>query len=276
MRFGLSTAPQNCTWDQVLALWKAADDLEVFESAWTFDHFYPIFSDSTGPCLEGWITLTALLQATRRLRGGCMVTGVVYRPPTVLANMAASLDIISGGRLELGVGAGWNEEECDAYGIELGSLTERFDRFEESLEVLHGLLTQTTTTFHGEHFDVTDARCEPKSIQEPHPPIVIGGVGERRTLPIVAKWADHWNAARATPDELRRKLALLDELCAREDRDRSEITISVSIAEHDPARIAGVVEAYVAAGADMAVVRPARYEVGLLESFAAALEPLAG
>jgi F420-dependent oxidoreductase-like protein len=274
MRFGLSTAPQNCTWEQVLALWKAADDMEVFESAWTFDHFYPIFSDPTGPCLEGWATLAALLQATRRLRGGCMVTGMVYRHPTILANMAATVDVMSAGRLELGLGAAWNEEECDAYGIPLGTLTERFDRFEEGVAIIHGMLTQTTTTFEGRYYAVTDARCEPKSVQEPHPPIVIGGVGERRTLPMVAKWADHWNAARATPDELRHKLGLLDELCAAEGRDRKEITVSVSLFERDPSRVADVAASYAEAGADAAIVRPEQLEVGLLEPLAVALEPL--
>ena len=105
----------------MLAVWQAADDIEVFESGWTFDHFYPIFSDTTGPCLEGWTDPTALAQATKRLRLGTLVTGIHYRHPAVLANMAATLDIISGGRLELGIGAGWNEEESRAYGIELGT-----------------------------------------------------------------------------------------------------------------------------------------------------------
>src|SRR5438309_11109770 len=106
MRFAIKTAPQNTTWKDMLEVFRAADDIELFESGWTFDHFYPIFSDSTGNCLEGWVTLTALAQATRRLRLGTLVTGNVYRHPAVLANMAATLDIISGGRLELGIGAG--------------------------------------------------------------------------------------------------------------------------------------------------------------------------
>src|SRR5438477_3129802 len=144
MRFGIKTAPQNTTYADMLAVWQAADDIDIFESAWTFDHFYPIFSDSTGPCLEGWVTLAALAQATQRLRVGVLVTGIVYRHPAVLANMAATLDIVSNGRLELGLGAGWNEEECGAYGIELGSLRERFDRFDEALEVIVKLLTDTT------------------------------------------------------------------------------------------------------------------------------------
>ena len=107
----------------------------------------PIFGDSTGPCLEGWVTLTALAQATRRLRLGTLVTGIHYRHPAVLANMAATLDIVSGGRLELGIGAGWNQEESGAYGIELGTPRERSDRFEEACEVLVGLLSQEVTTF---------------------------------------------------------------------------------------------------------------------------------
>src|SRR5205814_4608170 len=145
MRFGIKTSPQDTKWADMLAVWQAADEIPVFESAWTFDHFYPIFSDSTGHCLEGWTTTTALAQATKRLRVGVLVTGIVYRHPAVLANMAAALDIISNGRLELGIGAGWNEEECGAYGIELGSLKERFDRFDEACQVIVGLLTQWTT-----------------------------------------------------------------------------------------------------------------------------------
>src|SRR5436305_1224189 len=162
----------------MLAAWQAADDIELFESGWTFDHFYPIFSDPDGPCMEGWTTLPALAQATRRLRVGVLVTGNVYRHPAVLANMAATLDIISGGRLELGLGAGWNEQECSAYGIDLPPLTERFDRFDEACEVILGLLTNEHTDFAGKHYQLTAARCEPKPIQRPHPPVCIGGGGE--------------------------------------------------------------------------------------------------
>ena len=177
MRFAFKTAPQNTDWPAMLDVWRAADDIELFESGWTFDHFYPIFSDSNGPCLEGWTVTTALAQATTRLRVGVLVTGIHYRHVAVLANMAAALDIVSGGRLELGVGAGWNVEESEAYGIELGTLTERFDRFDEALEVLVSLLTNEHTTFDGTYYQLTNARNEPKPIQRPHPPIVIGGTG---------------------------------------------------------------------------------------------------
>src|SRR5206468_12704533 len=154
MRFAIKTAPERTTWADMLDVWTAAADIDIFASGWTFDHFYPIFSDSAGPCLEGWMVLPALAQATKRLRMGVLVTGIHYRHPAVLANMAATLDIISNGRLELGIGAGWNEEESGAYGIELGSIKERFDRFEEACEVLTSLLSKDTTTFDGKFYQL--------------------------------------------------------------------------------------------------------------------------
>ena len=192
MRFSFVTSPQRTTWEWMREVWQRADALEAFESGWTFDHLYPLFGDSTEDCMEGWVTLTALLHETTRLRGGVLVSGMVYRHPGVLANMASTLDITSGGRLELGVGAGWNEEECDAFGIELGSMRERFDRFEEGLEVLQSLLTNERTTFRGDHYVLTDAMNNPKPVQRPLP-ICIGGRGKRRTLPLAARYATHWN-----------------------------------------------------------------------------------
>src|SRR5580700_10827550 len=200
MRFAFKTAPQNTTWPDMLAVWKEADDIGIFESGWTFDHFYPIFSDSAGPCLEGWTTLTALAQATRRLRMGTLVTGIHYRHPAVLANMAATLDIVSAGRLELGIGAGWNEEESGAYGIELGTPRERSDRFEEACEVITSLLSRETTTFKGSYYQLTEAWCEPKPVQRPLP-ICIGGSGEKRTLRTAARFAQHWNFVGGTPEQ---------------------------------------------------------------------------
>ena len=153
MLYAIKTAPQHTSWEAMLSVWQQADVMEVFHSAWNFDHFYPInVPDTSGPCMEAWTTLSALAQATKRIRIGCMVSGVVYRHPALLANMMASLDIISNGRLEIGIGAGWSEEECDAYGIPLGTLTERFDRFDEACEIIHGLLTQAQTTVTGKYF----------------------------------------------------------------------------------------------------------------------------
>ncbi len=259
MRFAFKTAPQNTTWSHMLAIWREADGIELFESGWLFDHFYPITGDSTGPCLEGWTTLTALAQATRRLRLGTLVTGIHYRHPAVLAKMAAAIDIISDGRLELGIGAGWNEEESGAYGIELGSPGERSDRFEEACQVLIGLLSQETTDFAGEYYQLSSARCEPKGPQRPHPPICIGGSGERRTLRTAARYAQHWNFVGGTPEEFAHKRDVLFEHCANIGRDRSEITLSSHIrldsdSAEDLERTANDVAAMAAQGLDLAIV----------------------
>ena len=230
MRFGLKTAPQHTTWADMLAVWQAADEIDFYESGWTFDHFYPIHSDSTGPCLEGWTTTTALAHATRRLRVGVLVTGMPYRHPAVLANMAATLDVISDGRLELGLGAGWNEEEAGAYGIDLhATLTDRFDAFDEGVEAIIGLLANETTTLDGKFVQLAAARCEPKPVQRPHPPIVIGGAGERRTLRSVARYAQHWNFPGGLPEFFVQRREVLAKHCAAIGRDVDEIVTSTHL-----------------------------------------------
>lgn len=278
MRFAIKTSPQHTSWDDILRVWQAADELEVFESAWTFDHFYPIFSDSTGPCLEGWMLTAALAQATKRLRIGVLVTGIPYRHPAVLANMAATVDIVSGGRLELGLGAGWNEEEATAYGIELGTLTERFDRFDEALAVITGLLTDELTTFDGRWYQLADARCEPKPVQRPHPPICIGGTGPNRTLRSAARYAQHWNHPGASVDDWATARDVLHERCAEIGRDPSEITTSIHLL-YDPAGGPGpLVEqaaAYGEAGLDLGIVYlPTPHTPDVLAPLADALAPL--
>ena len=186
MQFAFTAAQSNCTWTDLTELWDVADDLDVYTTGWVYDHFYPLRTGPEEPTLEGWSCLAMLLGRTRRIRGGVLVSGIPYRHPAVLAKIAATVDIASGGRLELGVGAGWFEPECEAYGIELGSITERFDRLEEALVVIRSLLTKPTTSFTGRYFRLRDAWCEPKATQRPHPPIVLGGKGERRLLPLVA------------------------------------------------------------------------------------------
>jgi F420-dependent oxidoreductase-like protein len=272
MRYAIKTAPQHTTWADMLAVFQTADDMEVFESGWTFDHFYPIRTDTTGPCLEGWVTLTALAQATTRLRLGVLVTGTHYRHPAILANMAATLDIISNGRLELGIGAGWNQEESSAYGIELGSLRERSDRFEEACQVLIGLLSQETTNFAGRYYTLTDARCEPKGVQRPHPPICVGGSGEKRTLRTAAKYAQHWNFVGGTVEDFARKRDILHQHCADVGRDPAEIMLSshVRLGEGgDPGPAIEAAAALGAEGLDLAIVHL------LPPHSAAVLEPLA-
>ena len=230
MRYAISTSPQRCTWDWLLEVWRKADEIELFESGWTFDHFYPLFGDSTEDCLEGWISLTALLQETKRIRGGVLVTGMLYRHPAVLANMASTLDITSNGRLELGIGAGWNEEECEAYGIELGSMQERFDRFEEGMEVITQLLKQDRSTFKGNWYSLQDAMNNPKGPQNPLP-ICIGGGGLRRTIPAVAKYAHHWNYGTQTMslEDFKMRHNVFLKACEKEGRDPEDILISTML-----------------------------------------------
>jgi F420-dependent oxidoreductase-like protein len=280
MRFAFKTAPQNTTWTDMLAVWTEADQIELFESGWIFDHFYPIHSDSTGPCLEGWMTLAGLAQATRRLRLGTLVTGIHYRHPAVLAKMAATVDIISGGRLELGIGAGWNEEESGAYGIDLGSPRERSDRFEEACQVLVGLLSNETTDFSGKYFQLTGARCEPKGPQAPHPPICIGGSGERRTLRTAARYAQHWNFVGGTPEEFARKRDVLLAHCQEAGRDPAQITLSSHVrlhsgSEEDLARTVQDVAALAEKGLDLAIIYlPPPHRPEVLAPLAQALAPL--
>jgi F420-dependent oxidoreductase-like protein len=276
MRYAIKTAPQHTSWADMLAVFTEADDMDVFESGWTFDHFYPIREDSTGPCLEGWVTLTALAQATRRLRLGVLVTGIHYRHPAVLANMAASLDIISNGRLELGIGAGWNEQESSAYGIELGTPKERSDRFEEACQVLTGLLSQETTTFAGDYYQLTDARCEPKGVQRPHPPLCIGGSGERRTLRTAAKYAQHWNFVGGTVEEFAHKRDVLHQHCAEIGRDPAEIMLSSHVRpgpDGDPGPAIDMAVALGHEGLDLAIVTLLPpHTAAVLEPLAAAIE----
>ena len=256
MRFGIKTVPEHTSWGDMLDVWRAADEIELFETAWNFDHFYPIIGDGDGPCLEAWVTLSALAQATSRIRIGCMVSGVPYRHPALVANMAASLDIVSGGRLELGLGAGWNEQETDAYGIDLLPMGHRMDRFEEAVEVVDSLLSNEFTTFRGKYFQLEQARCEPKGPQQPRPPIVIGGAGEKRTLRIAARFAQHWNISFVTPDQFIKKNEILLTHCESVGRDSSLITRSVQIisgADQDPVEVADEAAALFAAGVDKVI-----------------------
>jgi F420-dependent oxidoreductase-like protein len=276
LRFGIKTAQQHTNYADMLAVWQAADAVEVFEHAWLFDHFIPIFGDPDGPCLEGWTLLAALAAQTRRIRVGHMVNGNTYRHPAVLANMGATLDIISNGRLDMGIGAGWNELEHSSYAIELLPPGKRLSQFEEACEVIRLLWTQQYADFEGTYYQLKQARCEPKPVQQPYPPIVIGGSGERRTLRIVAKYADVWNFAGGPVDQFRHKLAVLEEHCRAVGRDPATIekSIQLPVAYDDlPGYIASTRE-YIAAGANHIIFNlRAPYPAGIIERLAEEVVP---
>ncbi|MFP3913255.1 MAG: LLM class F420-dependent oxidoreductase [Actinomycetota bacterium] len=276
-RFAIKTATHHITWEKMLELWRAADQVETFESAWNFDHFYPIRGDTDGPCLEAWVTLSALAQATDRIRVGTMVNGMHFRHPAVTASMASSLDIVSGGRLELGLGAGWYELEVEAYGMELGTVGEKMTRFEEGTEVIHRLLTQEHTDFDGEFYHLTHARNEPKPLQSPRPPIVIGGRGEKRTLRLVARYASMWDAlfVEDQKEEWKRLRDVLFDHCRDVGRDPAEISCSSHLAvgqEPDPPEVAARAAAMFEEGVDVLILglNPA-HDAGTVERLGAAL-----
>jgi F420-dependent oxidoreductase-like protein len=279
VRFAIKTRPEHTTWQQMRDVWVAADQFEIFESAWHWDHFYPLTGDMAGPNLEAWTTLAALAEATSRIRIGCQVTGMIYRHPAVLANMAATTDIISNGRLELGIGAGWNEMETAAYGIELYPLKERFDRFDEGTQALIALLTEKVANFDGTYIKLTDAYCNPKPVQTPHPPITIGGKGPKRTLRAVARWAQQWNVIVQSPEEWKPLKDVLVQRCEEAGRDVNEITCSVNV-RIDPDvpldTAVAAAAAYAEAGVDLAVMNlPLDAPPSVLEPLAKALAPLA-
>jgi len=227
--FGIKTAPQHARYDEILAVWKQADAVSAFAHAWLFDHYAPIFSDLDGPCLEGWTTLAALAAETERIRIGLMVTGNTYRHPAVLASMAATVDNISKGRLEFGIGAGWNEYEHTSMGLELYKPGERIRRLDEACELIKLLFTQHLTTFDGRYYHLKDARREPKPVQKPYPPFMIGGSGEKLTLRVVAKHADVWNFVAGPVEEYQRKASILAEHCKAVNRDPATIIHSTQV-----------------------------------------------
>src|SRR6266571_4890086 len=175
LRFGIKTAQQYTSYDDILRVWLEADSIPIIEHAWAFDHFIPLGLDPTGPQLEGWTLLAALAARTERIRVGLMVTGNTYRHPAVLANIGATVDVISHGRLDFGIGAGWNELESNMYGIPLYMPGERIRRLGEACEVIKRLWTETVANFDGKYYQLKDARCEPKPIQKSYPPFVRGG-----------------------------------------------------------------------------------------------------
>jgi F420-dependent oxidoreductase-like protein len=227
LRFGIKTAQQKTSYEDILRVWLEADSIPSIEHAWAFDHFIPLGPDPTGPQLEGWTLLGALAARTERLRLGLMVTGNTYRHPAVLAKIGATVDVISHGRLDFGIGAGWNELESNMYGIPLYAPGERIRRLDEACEMIKRLWTEPVANFDGRYYQLKDARCEPKPVQKPYPPFVIGGSGEQLTLRVVAKHANIWNFVGGSVDTFRHKIEVLEGHCAAVGRDPSTIERSI-------------------------------------------------
>jgi len=275
LRFGLKLS-QNATIDTLTTIWRIADD-SGFDHCWNMDHFASLGGDDTLDIFEAWTLLAGMAARTTRTRVGCSVTGNTYRHPAVLAKAAVTVDHLSGGRLEFGIGAGWAENEHTMLGLRFGTARERADRLEEALPIIRSLWTQPRTTFTGKHYLLAEAVAEPKPVQNPHPPIWIGGVGRRRTLRMAAEHAAVWNAPGGSPAEVAELSAVLDGHCADIGRDPAEIRRSVQL--RVPADVAGLVEqvaGFTAVGVTEIILIVAADPVAQAERVAALLPELRG
>src|SRR6266513_5997184 len=221
MRFGLDVAQQRMRWDEVVSRVQLAENLG-FDGAWGFDHFQPMYGEGPGETFEGMTTLAALAGMTSRIRLGLLVTGMTYRHPSVFATEAVTIDHASHGRLELSLGAAWFDKEHDELGIPFPSTGERFDLLEDALEIITRLFSGDVVSYEGKRVSLQHAQLQPVPVQRPHPPIWIGGAGPRRTLPLVAKYADVWHSF-GTPNSMREAYERIDSLAAEAGRDPKSI-----------------------------------------------------
>lgn len=231
--FGIMTAPSQVDYHDILRVWREADTIPEIEHAWLFDHLMPIGGDPGGPAYEGWTLLSALAAHTRRLRLGVMVTSNRLRPPAMLAKIATTVDIVSGGRLEFGIGAGSRPDhplarrEYEAHGLPFHDFAHAVGSLAEACTVIRRLWTEEKPfDFHGTYHHLTGAFGNPKPVQHPHPPILIGG-RSAATLRVAAEHADRWNIPGGDIDDAAERSALLDRYCAEIGRDPASITRSI-------------------------------------------------
>jgi F420-dependent oxidoreductase-like protein len=231
MRFGLDVAQQRMPWDEVVRRVKLAEDLG-FDGAWGFDHFEPMYGEGPGETFDGMTTLAALAGQTTRIRLGLLVAGVTYRNPSVFAFQANTIDHASHGRLELSIGAAWHDKEHREFGIDFPTTGERFDLLEDALEIMQRLFTGEEVSYDGKRVSLDKARMQPLPVQRPHPPIWIGGNGPKRTLPLVARYADVWHTW-GTPNSVKESNDRVDELAQAAGRKPADIMRATSVSLDD-------------------------------------------
>jgi alkanesulfonate monooxygenase SsuD/methylene tetrahydromethanopterin reductase-like flavin-dependent oxidoreductase (luciferase family) len=266
------TAPMNVDYPDILRVWREADAIAEIEHAWLFDHLMPIGGDADGPIYEGWTLLSALAAQTQRLRLGLLVTSNRFRPPAVLAKIAATVDVVSGGRLEFGIGAGSRpshpsaRREYEANGLPYHDFAHSVGNLAEACTVIRRLWTETKPfDFHGNYVDLTGAFCSPKPIQRPHPPVLIGG-RSAAVLRVVAEHADRWNIPGGDIDDIVSRSALLDGYCADIGRDPASITRSIhlSVSYDQPETVRNDIGQAIGAGFTHIILGlPAPYPVGV-------------
>ncbi len=270
--FGIMTAPMQVEYDDVLRVWQEADGIPEIEHAWLFDHLLPIGGDPNGPIFEGWTLLSALAAQTARLRLGLLVTSNRIRPPALLAKIATTVDIVSGGRLDFGIGAGSRpsvptaRREYEAHGLPYHDFGPSVASLAEACTVIRRLWTEPEPfDVDGAHVRLTGAFGNPKPLQRPHPPIMIGGRAAA-TLRVVAEHADIWNIPGGDIDDASGRSALLDRYCAEIGRDPAAITrsITLGVSYDEPGAARDTIGAALAAGfGHVVLVLPAPYPAGV-------------
>lgn len=272
LHFGIKTT-QYLSYEDILRVWQEADTLPSIEHAWLFDHPMPIGrADPGGPCLDGWTLLAALAAQTKRIRLGLLVTSNANQTPALLAKRAATLDIISQGRLEFGLGAGGNEREHTAYGTDLFPAGERVRRLGEACEIIRRMWREPVVDFEGRYYQLSQTYCEPKPLQKPTPPLIIGGMGEQLTLRMVAQHADVWNfpglpgLPHGALEEFQRKSHILDGYCAEIERNPATLVRSVQLIidpREKPVTTRQIIQDFIAAGATHFVLAPRMLDEGI-------------
>lgn len=232
MRVDVDISQHQLTWEELLRRVHFAEDVD-FVGAWVFDHFKALYGPPGGPCLEAWTLLAGLAAHTSRIRLGPLVTGVTYRHPSLLAAEVVTVDHISGGRVELGMGAAWFAREHEELGFDFPRPGERVSRLAEAIDVITALMTQEGATYDGRYYRLRNATYRPRPVQRPHPPLWIGGGGVQRTLPLVARKADVWHGF-GSVDELARKSQIIDELAEDAGRDPAAIRRSTDLSLSEP------------------------------------------
>ena len=245
LRFGLKLPQQRIPIDVQRETWIAAD-AGGFDHVWAYDHIQSLGTDATQPIFDGWTILGSMAEVTHRARIGLNVTGNLYRHPGLLAKIATTVDHLSKGRLEFGIGAAWNEPEFAMLGLAFPRAADRIRMLDEACSAIKALWTQERATFAGRYYSLSNAIAEPKPLQRPHPPIWIGGSGPKRTLAVAARHADVWSAQRATDPTVSTRI--LDEHCVRIGRDPSTIRRAVGVTLGKVDATLAEIESFVRAG----------------------------
>lgn len=262
LHFGIQAPQQHISYERLLEFWLEADREPLIEHMWLFDHFIPLGGNPEGPCFEAWTTLAALAAQTQRVRVGHLMTGNTYRHPAILARQAVTVDHISRGRLNFGIGAAWHEEEHRGFGIDFPGAGERVRRLDEACEVFRLLWTQTNPTFEGRYYQLHQAHSEPKPWQKPFPPIFLAAGGDRM-LQVAAKHANVWCCPSATAEEFREKSARLAQYCEAIGRDPNTLerlaSFIINPADTDFRQVRETAQSFIEVGANHIVLNIAAF-----------------